>query len=109
MKNEWFRRILVPLAQLAFDADLSAYLLWYDTARPHQSLGGATPTERLAGCSLARTDRRIEPREHYPLPKTGPPARRLDGELKLVVSYQSGRKHLPVVEIIEGASGFCVG
>ena len=72
----------------AFDAELAAYVHWYNTARPHQALRGATPAECLVGCSLARTDRRIEPRERYPLPKTGPPARRLKGKLKLVISYQ---------------------
>ena len=101
LKDECFRRILVPFAKPAFDAELLAYLHWYDTARPHQSLRGATPAEILAGCSRASTDRRIETRERFPLPKTGPPIRRLEGELKLVVSYQGGREHLPVVELID--------
>ncbi|MDF1561565.1 MAG: hypothetical protein P1V51_00905 [Deltaproteobacteria bacterium] len=31
----------------------------------------------------------------------GPPTRKLEGELKLVVTYQGGREHLPVVELID--------
>jgi transposase InsO family protein len=101
LKDECFRRILVPLAKPTFDEELAAYLHWYHAARPHQALRGATPAEVLAGCSKAGTDRRIETRERFPLPKTGPPTRRLEGELKLVVTYQSGREHLPVVELID--------
>lgn len=47
MKDEHFRKIIVPLNAEALRAGLDAYVRWYDEARPHSTLGDETPSERL--------------------------------------------------------------
>ncbi len=49
MKNECFRRIVLPLSISLIERELDRYLVWYHEHRPHRSLGGATPNEVLAG------------------------------------------------------------
>ncbi len=49
MKNESFRIIPVPFSVQAMHAELDAYITWYNEFRPHQSLQGATPLEKLRG------------------------------------------------------------
>ncbi len=91
MKNECFRLIVLPLSVSLIERELDRYLVWYHEHRPHRSLGGATPSEVLAGS--ARPERR-------PLRR----ARR--GSLRpvrLVVSHVGGRAHLPVVELRRAA------
>jgi transposase InsO family protein len=106
MKEECFRRIAVPLEPAAMEAELDAYLLWYAAHRPHGSLGGATPGERLAGVLPANQRPGLEPRARYPLARGDPAVplrRRVQGELRLVVRLVEGRKHLPIVELREAA------
>ena len=45
LKNEWLRRILVPLGRDELSRELSNYLWWFEHARPHQGLDGRTPQE----------------------------------------------------------------
>jgi transposase InsO family protein len=91
MKNECFRRIVLPLSVSLIVRELDRYLVWYHEHRPHRSLGGATPNEVLAGG--ARLER-------------GSPRRERRGRLqplRLVLSHVGGRAHLPVVELRRAA------
>ncbi len=91
MKNECFRRIVLPLSVSLIERELDRYILWYHEHRPHRSLGGATPNEVLAG--TARRER-------------APPRRQRPHDLmtlRLVVSHLDGRAHLPVVELRRAA------
>jgi len=103
MKEECFRRLsVVPLALAAFEAELDAYVLWYNHLRPHTALGGRTPAEVTAGLVPAAERPALEPRPRYPLvSRAGPPRlrRRLRGRLELSVSGLRKRDHLPVIEL----------
>ena len=91
MKDECFRRIILPLSISLVERELDRYLVWYHQHRPHRSLGGATPNEVLAG--TARHER-------------GPPRRRRPSDLRplrLVVSHVDGRAHLPVIALRRAA------
>ncbi|MCC7386520.1 MAG: DDE-type integrase/transposase/recombinase [Deltaproteobacteria bacterium] len=104
MKREWTWRILIPLRKRAMERSLASYVAWYNAHRPHDTLGGATPEERLTRKRTAKGP--IEVRPRYPIPKRGPKAkrpRRVDGELELVVSYLDGHTELPVIELREAA------
>jgi transposase InsO family protein len=107
MKDEAFRRIRVPLSLPRMRAELTAYVAWYVEHRPHQGLGGVTPAERLEGRMPARERVRVEPRPTLPLargePGVTPLAKRCVGKLELVVSYEGGREHLPVVALRDAA------
>jgi putative transposase len=85
VKYEYLKTILVPLSPARMRAAVAAYARWYNTARPHSALGGATPAERLEGKTAAKP--RIEPRAPYPLARG---ARRVRGKLELQVSYVEG-------------------
>jgi transposase InsO family protein len=87
MKNECFRRIVLPLSVSLVERELDRYLLWYHEHRPHRALGGATPSEVLAGAV---------PRERPP-PQRGP--RGSLPPVRLAVSHPDGRAHLPVIEL----------
>ena len=80
------------------------YVNWYNTERPHTFLNGATPDERYFGRRPANRSPRFEPRARWPRgspcakPQTlvkGQPGARLE----LVVTFEAGQKHLPVVEL----------
>jgi transposase InsO family protein len=107
MKDEYLRRMLVPLSQIAMRAALSRYFLWYDTCRPHKSLGGATPAEVWNGEVPANESGRLEPRARYPdrAPCAAPriPVARRCLALKVKVEFLEGDPNLPVVEIREAA------
>ena len=92
MKDECCRVIHVPHALHAMRAELDAYVVWYNEHRPHQSLRGLTPKERLGGAELPTRGKsggqpRAEPR--------APPV--------LVLTRFRGREHLPIVELREAA------
>ena len=46
MKDECFRRTIVPLGLRRFRDELSSYVVWFNQQRPHTALGGRTPEER---------------------------------------------------------------
>jgi hypothetical protein len=105
LKHECCARILVPFGLEAMRREAELFCGWYDGERPHQGLGGATPDERYHGRRPAHEGPRIEPTARYPVESdetaTGPPKRvKL---LELVVSYQEGRRHLPLVELKQAA------
>ncbi len=91
IKNERFRRIVLPLSVSLIERELDRYLLWYHQHRPHRSLARATPNEVLAGGALR---------------ERGPPRRGSIGPLRpvrLVVSHVGGRAHLPVIALRRAA------
>jgi putative transposase len=105
LKDEWLRKILVPLALPRMQAELARYQLWYNEHRPHSTLQGMTPTERLAGKTLA-CHTRLEPRAKMPLARGSPStraARRVRGRLELVVTHVDGCVQLPVIELRDAA------
>jgi len=106
MKEECFARMRVPLGLGAMRAELSAYVGWYHSERPHQALGGLTPAERLSGATPAREKRRLEPRPRMPIAKNDPVqarARRVKGSLQLSVVRRLGAAKLPVLELRQAA------
>ncbi len=88
MKDESLRRILVPLRVNDMRNEIGLYTTWYNEHRPHQSLDGRTPKDVYDG-----NDPPVTP---------GVPNSELP-ELRLHVSYFQGRKHLPIVELLEAA------
>jgi putative transposase len=88
MKTECTRIILVPCGCDDMRAELRCYTTWYNQFRPHQALGGRTPTDVYEN---------HDPLSGNPLPNSKLPRRELQ------VAYFEGRKHLPVVELREAA------
>jgi hypothetical protein len=104
LKDECFRRLMVPLGAEAFERELAAYTRWYNEHRVHQALGGRTPAKVRDGIVTLRERPVLETRARYPLARAGPgrpKRRRLRGRLELSVTHFEGRAHLPIVEIIE--------
>ena len=108
MKNEYTRRIRIPLQIEAMRREVSLYATWYNEHRPNQALGGRTPREVHSGIQPANTRPRFEPRGNWPTtspcasPQTAIRGRR-GPKLSLAVSYMEGRRHLPVVELCQAA------
>jgi transposase InsO family protein len=105
LKHECCARILVPFGLEAMRREAELFCRWYDGHRPHQGLRGATPDERYHGRRPAHEGPRVEARARYPVQSgetaIGPPKR--VKRLELVVSYQEGRRHLPLVELKQAA------
>jgi transposase InsO family protein len=103
LKTECTSRILVPYAIEAMRAEIARFIRWYAEFRPHQGLGGATPSEVYEGRLPACRGPRFEPRARYPAAKrqkSATPLRAGRGaRLELVVSYHEGERHLPIVEL----------
>jgi transposase InsO family protein len=104
LKQEGLRHGLVSSCQRAFCQEVSAYSAWHNEHRPHTALGGATPNEIYSNLRPAIRASRFEPRRRWPRgspcakPQTlvkGQPGVRLD----LAVTFEGGRKHLPIVTI----------
>jgi hypothetical protein len=105
LKTECTRRLfLMPMRKEAFRHELSGYAVWYNQHRPHEWLGGHTPNEVFFLRPPANRAPRWELRSRWPRgspcakPQTlikGQPGLRLE----LEVTYQTGRKHLPVVTL----------
>jgi len=102
LKKEFLRKILVPLHLPRVEEAVGAYQLWYNTERPHESLGGWTPHELQRGVALERETIRREPRARVPLAR-GDPGERCCQNLELIVSYVDGHKELPVVRVRQAA------
>jgi transposase InsO family protein len=104
LKQEGLRHGFVSSCQRAFCQEVSAYSVWHNEHRPHTALGGATPNEIYSNLRPAIRAPRFEPRTRWPRgspcaePQTlvkGKPGVRLE----LAVTFQSGRKHLPIVTL----------
>ena len=100
LKEEWLRRLIIPLRLDAMRADLSVYMSWFNEHRPHQALEGKTPMEVYHHLAPANADRRFEPRSKWPT-RREPDASSI--RLTLVVTYHKGRRHLPVIELKQAA------
>jgi transposase InsO family protein len=61
LKEELLRRVYIPASHAGMLKILSAYQIWYNEHRPHSSLDGCTPSERLAGAPPPMLRPRIEP------------------------------------------------
>ena len=109
LKSECMRRlVLVPFRCADFLRELSLWRDWYNTQRPHETLGVRTPDETYFRRRPACRAPRFEPRARWPRgsPCAGPHALvrgRPGVRIDLDVRYESGRKHLPVVAIRKAA------
>ena len=101
MKSELFWRINVErLSERMMQDALQAYVAWYNTERPHQSLQGATPAEKLSGRKPKIVSRKYEVREGFPARAS--PGRQMPlrvKKLELVVTTESGYRELPNVRL----------
>ena len=104
LKEEGLRKILVSICQGTFHQQVLSYTAWNNIHRPHTFLNGATPDERYFGRRPANRAPRFEPRARWPRgspcakPQTlvkGQPGVRLE----LAVTFEGGRKHLPIVTL----------
>jgi transposase InsO family protein len=103
LKGECMRRIIVPMGYGAMCREMGLYVCWYNTARPHQSLGGATPHEVYFQVARARDGPRYEPRAKWPVSEQVALRAEPGAAVELVVTYLEGRRHLPVVELKRAA------
>ena len=88
LKNEWLRRILVPLDRDSIVRDLSCYFDWFARQRPHQGLDGRRPQEVYDGVpEIERTKLKAKD-----VPRS-----------ELIVRFHEGRKQLPIVELRQAA------
>jgi transposase InsO family protein len=104
LKEEGLSQVLISIFQRTFQQQVKSYTAWYNTHRPHTFLNGATPDERYFGHPPANRAPRFELRAKWPrgspcakpqaLVKGQPGARR-----ELVVTFEHGQRHLPVVEL----------
>ena len=104
LKDEGLRRILVPLTLGKMRAEADAIIAWYNTCRPHTTLGGRTPDERYRRVASACRRPRYEPRPRWPIESrcASPQAKvrgKPGGRLELVVDFHQGHRHLPVVTL----------
>ena len=104
LKGECLRHAFVSILQRTFQQEVSSYATWYSEYRPHTALDGATPNEAYFGRRPANRSPRFEPRPRWP---RGSPCARpqvlVKGKpgvrLELAVTFEAGRKHLPVVAL----------
>ena len=99
---------IIPLSKRKFQQELDFITDWYNGSRPHTTHKGATPDEKYFGRFPACRKPRYEPRAKWPrgspcagawaLTRHSPGAR-----LELEVTFQGGRKHLPIVTIQRAA------
>jgi transposase InsO family protein len=97
------RMPFVPYRREAFVRELNQIVAWHNQSRPHTWLGGRAPDEAYFARFPANRRPRFEPRawprgspcaEPWALVRGSPGAK-----LTLEVSFQGGRKHLPLVTL----------
>jgi putative transposase len=109
LKNECTRRLaLVSFRRSEFVRELSLWAAWYNGNRPHETLRAKTPDEVYFGKRPACRAPRFEPRTQWPRrsPCAAPHVLirgRPGVSVELVVTFQDGRKHLPLVELRRAA------
>ena len=104
LKEECTRRITAPLRRAEMREEVVCHLGWHNEHRPHEYLDGRTPNEVYYGHRAASLAARYEPRPAWPVKascaRPRVPIRGKPGQmLRLVVEYQAGRKHLPIVKL----------
>ncbi len=87
---------------------MALYIAWYGEHRAHQGLYGRTPNEVYYDRTPANEKPRFEPRQGWPEDSlcAFPQAelrRGADADFQLAVSYYSGQKQLPIVELKRAA------
>jgi putative transposase len=107
LKEEGLAHEFVPLRHTAFCASLARLEDWYNEARPHSSMGGATPDEVFHGRHPANRRRRFEPRARYPAKGAcaapwAPARAKIGARLELVATPFRSARHLAQVEIRRG-------
>jgi len=100
LKDEWLRRLIIPLRLEAMRNELSAYTSWFNEHRPHQALDGRTPLEVYRDLVPANEARRFEPRAKWPAHRDHAVC---CVRLTLSVTYHEGRRHLPIIELKRAA------
>ncbi len=100
LRDEWLRRLIIPLRIEAIRADLSAYLAWFNEHRPHQALDGCTPREIYRDVVPLSQARGIDLRHAC---RTGQHHAVSSLQLTLAVTYHEGRRHLPIIELKRAA------
>ena len=99
---------LVPLRRRAFLHELHSLATWYNSHRPHMTLGGKTPDEVYHRLRPMNRQPRFEPRACWP--RSSPCARPVTlvkGQsgvrLEMKISFHGGRRHLPIVTLKRAA------
>ncbi len=88
LKDEWLRRIFVPLRREDMRREIILYLTCFAEFRPHQGLDGRTPNEVF---------------EERPAVEQAKPKAKEILRSELVVRFYEGRRQLPIVELRRAA------
>ena len=100
LKDEWLRRMIIPLRLGAMRSELSACTTWFNKHRPHQALDGCTPREIYEDPALLDPSPGTDTRQaHSTIHNVVAPRPRCT----LVVTYHEGRRHLPIIELRRAA------
>ena len=99
LKQEFLRRIFIPLSPQRMMQAITAYATWFNLHRPHQAHHGRTPADVLFGDNTPAQV--IEPRAKYsiPLDDIGRPTRIRVKHMALSVTYHDGHRLLPVLQL----------
>ena len=100
LKDEWLRRLIIPLRLEAMRKELSVYTFWFNEHRPHQALHGCTPREINEDVVPLSQAQGFDLR---PACTTGQDGAASSLRLTLVVTYHEGRRHLPIIELTRAA------
>ncbi len=108
IKSECTRMLIVSYDRSILWRELSLFVKWYNSHRPHSTLEARTPDEVYFDLPPACRVARFEPRRRWPrdLRCAGPqaPVRAQRGQhLDLNVTYLVGRRHLPIVDLKKAA------
>jgi len=99
---------LVPLQRRAFLRELRYLVAWYNSHRPHMTLGGRTPDEVYHRLRPMNRQPRFEPRARWPRRSScAKPVTLVKGKpgvrLMCEITFQHRRRHLPVVTLKRAA------
>jgi putative transposase len=100
LKDEWLRRLIIPLRLDAMRTELSVYISWFNEHRPHQALDGSTPREIYEDVAPRSRARRLDVRPTRRSRQRDPVS---SVQLTLTVTYHEGRRHLPIIELKRAA------
>jgi putative transposase len=108
LKQSIGRMTLVPLRRRAFLRELRHLAAWYNSHRPHMTLGGRTPDEVYHHLRPMNRQPRFEPRANWPRGSPcAKPVTLVKGKsgvrLACEITFQGKRQHLPVVTLERAA------